>query len=117
MGPATQDLILEVLERVLSPFEEVGEILLADRRSRLISHSLLEDPMHVIAQVRDRLRLGDRGDLLQKGFSEVALLVGLVQQEGVRFEVVHRLICLVDGVNVENAALLQLLEIQMIRNR
>jgi len=97
MGPPLQDLVLEMLQRVLPPLVEHGEVLLANRGSRLVGYGGQEDSVHLVTYVGDWLWLGHSGDFLEERLSEVALLVRLVHQERVRFEVVNWLIDLVDS--------------------
>ena len=61
----------------------------------------------------DWLRLGHRADFLEQTLAEVALPVGVVHEKRVWFEVVHRLIGLVDRADINDAAILELLVVHV----
>ena len=94
-----------MLECVLPSLEERGEVFLANRRLRLISHRGKEGSVHLVAEVRDGLRLGHCTDLLEQALSEVALVVRVVHEKGVWFEVVAVLVNFIRGIYLNSAAL------------
>ena len=110
MSPATEHFVLQVLKTVLASLEEHRQVLFANRWTRLVGHLGKEDLVHIVSQIGDRFGFGRGRDLFQERLSEVTLLLLRVEQERIRLEVIHLLVCLVDCADFNGAALPDLIE-------
>lgn len=116
VSPPAQQLVLHVLQRVLSSHEKLAQLILRLLGHGPVRHRLVKASVQIVAQVSYRVRLRYRAHLFEQGVPVLLLAFGAVHQERFRFKIKDLVVVLTEGgrlLHVDSAARLQVFEVHV----